>query len=159
MKAKKHIIYFHDIESEYRKAVAESARNKISELANKSESKKFKGIEAKTNDYFDYMWFVSKEECDKYGSSIGHPEKCRYIPIPSAQVSDKVIMNTESKTLLYVGDLTIVHNFLSMKWFVDEGIADSVSVSLAAENIKPNSSPITENIKSVVFGYKYPNCV
>ena len=29
-------------------------------------------------------------------------------------------MNTESKTLLYVGDLTIVHNFLSMKWFVDE---------------------------------------
>lgn len=120
VKAKKHIIYFHDIESEYRKAVAESARNKISELANKSESKKFKGIEAKTNDYFDYMWFVSKEECDKYGSSIGRPEKCRYIPIPSAQVSDKVIMNTESKTLLYVGDLTIVHNFLSMKWFVDE---------------------------------------
>ena len=31
---------------------------------------------------------------------------------------------------------------------------DEVETTIAAENINPSSSPITENIKSVVFGYR-----
>ena len=42
---------------------------------------------------------------------------------------------------------------------IDLVIIITYKTTTAAENINPNSSPITENIKSVVLGYKYPNCV
>ena len=32
-------------------------------------------------------------------------------------------------------------------------------IIIAPEKINPSSSPITEKIKSVVLGYKYPSCV
>ena len=120
VKAQKHILYFHDIESNYRKAIADSIKNLVKKCANLWESKKFKYIENRVKKNFDYMWFVSKEEYIELGNQTESMDKCIYIPIPASDVMKEVVMNCNSKNLLYVGDMSIVHNFLSIKWFINE---------------------------------------
>ena len=116
--AKYHIIYMHDIESIYRKETASGQNNLILFLANSIESLKFKMIEKQLGNHFDRLWFVSKDECNIIGSEYRIKDKCVYIPLPAVKIKENTNISA-SKKLLYVGDLSIAHNYKSIKWFVD----------------------------------------
>lgn len=116
--AKYHIIYMHDIESIYRKETALGQNNPILFFANSIESLKFKKIEKQLGNHFDRIWFVSKDECNIMGSEYGIKDKCVYIPLPAVIIKETASV-VASKKLLYVGDLSIAHNYKSIKWFAD----------------------------------------
>ena len=117
--AKKHILYFHDIESNYRYELAKSQKNLVKKLANMMESKKFKTLEKQVAKYFDYFWFVSKEECDTFSKYMNiTSEKALYIPFPMGKINDKIASGENRKQLLYVGDLSLENNISSLLWFV-----------------------------------------
>ena len=116
--AKKHILYFHDIESQYRKAIADTAENYIKRIANLRESKQFERIEQRLDTLFDAFWFISKDECAQIKNHVRG--ECVYIPAPASELSEKATTGDRSPVMLYVGDLSVTHNYLSLKWFVDE---------------------------------------
>jgi len=117
VKARRHILYFHDIESEYRKTIAQTADSILKKLANRLESRRFKRIEKRVGELFDTFWFISKDECAVIGSRVN--KSCVYLPAPALETAGETADGTERHKLLYVGDLRVTHNFLSLKWFVD----------------------------------------
>lgn len=118
--AKYNILYMHDIESVYRAEVSRSQKNFLMSLINHWESKRFIRIEKQIKNKFDYIWFISKEECDTFGKWSGVPEKCDYMPFPALELANNPIDGQKAPRLLYVGDLSINHNYRSMEWFSRE---------------------------------------
>lgn len=57
--AKRHILYQHDIESNYRADLAKSETNKVKQIAQKLESEKYLILEDKLSEMFDCYLFVS----------------------------------------------------------------------------------------------------
>ena len=117
--AKYHIIYMHDIESLYRKEIYKSQTNIFLKIANYIESIKFKIIENNIDKLFDRVWFISNDECKIFQTNVVNKEKCVYLPLPSSNIKTDIIKNVSELNILYVGDLTIQHNFLSLKWFIE----------------------------------------
>lgn len=118
--AKHHIIYLHDIESEYRAQIASSLKNPIMKLANIRESIRFRKIERQINDCFDQVWFVSKDECERFAKEYLEAEKGVYIPFPAIRFNESVVDTKNKHRMLYVGDMTVKHNVLSMIWFAQK---------------------------------------
>lgn len=155
--AKYHILYMHDIESVYRSELAKVAGNLISKIGNYIESLKFKLLERNIEDFFDQIWFVSSEECNKLKNCSNHPDKYVYVPLPCIDVSNSV-KKSYSKEILYVGDLTLRNNLLSIKWFIDNIFQNILNEEKSAilkivgrinsEDIKQLQSPNT-----VIAGY------
>ncbi len=114
-----HILYMHDIESVYRSELARSQNNPALKIANAIEAQKFQAIESKIPDAFDRLWFVSVDECRQFAETYSIEDKCVYIPFPALHISSKAIGTTAYNRLLYVGDMTIKHNFLSVLWFTE----------------------------------------
>ncbi len=116
VEADHHILYMHDIESTYRAEIAKS-QSGVRRVANAIESKRFKYIESKVDQYFDRVWFVSKDECEMFSKTFKTPLKGKYIPFPALQIFEKPVIGEKAHRMLYVGDLSIKHNFLSVEWF------------------------------------------
>lgn len=114
--ARKHIIYMYNLESEYRHEMAMAEDFLPLKWVNLIEGKRFKAIEAKIDGYFDKIWFISKDECKKFAARCG-AEKCEYLPIPAVRIVSKAVTDVHSTYMLYVGDLCVEHNFLSVEWF------------------------------------------
>ena len=117
--AKKHILYFHDIESVYRKELAKSTKKLTRKLGNYLESFRFKSMEKKVDSYFDYLWFVSKDECNWFCKRWKiNQDKAIYIPIPNLKSVENIASGTNNNTLLYIGDLLLENNIKSLLWFI-----------------------------------------
>lgn len=118
--AKKHILYFHDIESEYRLQLSKSQKNPVRKFANLLESKKFKKLERQVDKKFDFLWFVSNEECERFCAVHKiSKEKALYLPFPASKIKEKIAGGEEKNTILYVGDLTLENNISSLLWFLE----------------------------------------
>lgn len=116
VEADHHVLYMHDIESAYRAEIAKS-QSGVRRVANVMESKRFKYIESKVDQYFDRVWYVSKDECKTFSSTFQTPSKGVYIPFPALCIVDKPVVGEKVHRMLYVGDLSIKHNYLSVEWF------------------------------------------
>lgn len=117
--AKKHILYFHDIESEYRLQLSKSQKNLVKKIANKFESEKFKKLENQVDENFDFLWFVSKEECERFCKEKNiSTKKAMYIPFPAKKVSERISSGKNKNTMIYIGDLSLENNFSSLDWFI-----------------------------------------
>lgn len=114
--ARHHILYMHDIESAYRAEITKSQTG-LRRLANLLESRRFRFIERRVDRVFDRVWFVSKDECDTFSRSFSAPDKGVYIPFPALQIADRPASGSQPHRMLYVGDMSIRHNFLSVAWF------------------------------------------
>lgn len=133
--AKVHILYMHDIESKYRMEMSASQKG-LHKIANRIESFKFRKIEQKLAVYFDRLWFVSCDECDEFNKWADSNGKCIYIPFPALNIADRPVQGITSHEVVYIGDLTIQHNYLSLKWFIEnvwnkidlEGITPTMKV-------------------------------
>jgi len=115
--AKYHLIYMHDVESVYRAEVARSHSNFLLGFINYLESIRFKWIEKQICHKFDHCWFISKHECETFGQWMGAPEKCEYMPFPALEIVKEPVNGAKAQRMLYVGDLSIKHNYLSVEWF------------------------------------------
>lgn len=118
VKARKHILYMHDIESEYRLAISKTTDNLIKKWANRLESFKFRGIEKRIYRFFDSFWFISNDECQKVKGIINN-KSCEYLPAPAGEIANKPVSGNKKPVLLYVGDLTLPHNVISVRWFIE----------------------------------------
>lgn len=158
VKAKKHIIYFHDIESAYRREIAKSQTNPLIKLANKMESRRFKYIEKRVDKNFDEIWYVSKDECEAFNKNLKNPQKGTYIPYPALDISAKLADGNVKNRLLYVGDLSLKNNFLSIKWFMSEVFPKIKDANADAEikivgRITEEDKAILTNLGANMCGY------
>jgi len=152
-----HILYMHDIESAYRAEIAKS-QSGIRRFANALESLRFKGIERKIDSAFDRVWYVSKYECESFSKTFSDPEKGTYIPFPALQIADHPATGEKVKRMLYVGDLSIKHNYLSMEWFAREVLPAVKAACPDAElavvgRISEENADTLRNLGANVFGY------
>lgn len=115
VKSKRHIIYMHDIESEYRKELAKSQSSFFLKFMQYNESSRFKYIEKRINNYFDEVWFISNDELNRFKPKLS-PNKGVYVPMPALDVGGFVSKETNG-SILYVGDLRLKNNLLSLEWF------------------------------------------
>ncbi len=118
--ADRHIIYMHDIESAYRAEIASSVKNPVLHYLQGAESRKFRRIEKKLDDLFDAVMYVSCEERELLAARSAHPERHVYIPIPANDYAEHPETGDRPHTVLYVGDLTLHHNLLSLEWYCRE---------------------------------------
>lgn len=112
--AKRHALFFHDIESEYRRQHARAERSIAKKLAQLVESWKFRAIEPRLQSWFDDLLFISIDEKDRFAPCEGI-----YFPYTVANIAQHPVGSAEGP-ILYVGDLTIEGNFKSMLWFCSE---------------------------------------
>lgn len=115
--AKYHIIYLHDIESAYRSDVARSQKKLHMRAVNFLEAQRFQWVEKQIKDKFHRVWFISKEECETFGRWMCKREICRYLPFPAMELAQKPVEGQKAPQMLYVGDLSIEHNYRSVEWF------------------------------------------
>ena len=155
--AKYHILYMHDIESIYRKELALTQNKLIYKYANYLEAYRFKNIEKKIEYLFDQIWFISRDECKDFSEKIIEKNKCIYIPLPTLEIAEQVVVNN-SHDILYVGDLTVRNNLLSLKWFIDN-VFNKIQMSLEdislniVGRINDNDKKLLNNSKIHVLGY------
>lgn len=119
--SKNHIIYMHDIESKYRREIAKAQTGFAMRIMQNSEARRFEYIENRIDAFFDEVWFISKEEFDgfKHKLSCG---KGMYLPMPAMDIGRFVKQKTDG-TILYIGDLRLKNNLLSLEWFAKEVFA------------------------------------
>ncbi len=120
IRAKRHVLYMHDIESAYRAEIAKSMSNPLKKYLFSAESRKFARIERNMDRLFDAVMFVSCDERDIMAKTSSHPEDYVYVPIPAVHYADAAETGERPHTVLYVGDLSVRHNFLSLEWFCRE---------------------------------------
>ena len=81
------------------------------------EAKRFGYIENRINLLFDDVWFISNDELNSFKSKLSS-EKGIYIPMPALDI-DLFSKKAKSKSVLYVGDLSLKNNFESLVWFTN----------------------------------------
>lgn len=118
-KGRKHIIYMHDIESKYRQEISKCQKNFLVKMANIVEAMRFKSIEKRIYESFDAVWFVSNDEMNIMADIDEKKVKSYYIPFPALDFVEES-NNSDSKIILYVGDLSLSNNYESLKWFIKE---------------------------------------
>ena len=117
--ADKHVLYMHDVESAYRKESARGENRLLIKIAQYVESVKFKLLEKKIDNLFDVILFISDDERSKLAKNSLCPKKYVYVPAPSLCGADMYESGPRKSIILYVGDLKVSHNYLSVKWFVE----------------------------------------
>lgn len=118
--ANRHLLYMHDIESDYRRDLSKSETRKLISLAQRIESNKYRRLENRIHDLFDITMFVSVNEIEKYGERF--PEKKDtfvYLPHVVGHISSNVANNSNHTEILYFGNMILDNNFRSIKWFVE----------------------------------------
>ena len=114
-----HIIYMHDIESNYREELSKAQTSWLLKKLQKRESKKFKYIEKNINALFDDVWFVSNDEFLLFNSNLSK-NKGRYMPLPAVDTINCLPnVHNKNNNILYVGDLGLKNNIISIKWFIN----------------------------------------
>lgn len=153
-----YVLYLHDIESEYRAQIAESLKNPIKKIANQRESRRFQLIETKINKYFEQVWFVSKEECERFSDRYLDEGKGTYLPFPAIKFNTEICGTDKYHRMLYVGDMTVKHNALSMIWFAREvlpkiHVTDPKAELVLIGRISDNDRETLNKLGAVVKGY------
>ena len=118
--AGKHILYYHDIESVYRGELAKSEQNPILSHLQARESKLFARMERRLPELFDSHVFVSCDECEAFRSSHGLGETAKYAPYAVDFISADIVAQAVPGRILYVGDMSLDSNYLSVEWFIRE---------------------------------------
>lgn len=132
--ADRHILYFVDIESVYRKELAKAEQSLVRKSLQYREARKFKALERNLDQYFDYFLFISNQERDLYLGTMKIPaERAVYAPYAVTHFRNNTVGSEQSQSLLYVGDLSLENNFLSLLWF-----CENVFTIVSAKN--PNAS-------------------
>lgn len=116
VKAKKHIIFMHDIESQYRKELSHAQTNPLLKMMQSLESHKFKYIEKRIDSFFNEVWFISSDELKMFSPMLTN-NKGIYLPMPAIDIVP-FYEKKGSKNILYVGDLHLKNNLLSLEWFI-----------------------------------------
>ena len=155
--AQHHILYMHDIESAYRAEIAKS-QSGLRRIANAMESRRFEYIEGRIDRCFDRIWYVSKEECDQFNRKFVDSSKGVYIPFPALQIANSPVTGRKTPRMLYVGDLSIRHNYLSVEWFAREVLPTIREKCPAAElmivgRISDENAETLRCLKANVCGY------
>lgn len=119
--ADKHILYYHDIESIYRFQLAESESNYFKRLLQYRESLLFKRMENSLGDLFDSHLFVSCEELVTFSAEHNlRDNTTRYAPYSVNRIAESAPTEPIYGRILYVGDMSLDSNYLSVEWFVRE---------------------------------------
>lgn len=118
--AEKHVLYYHDIESEYRAQLSSSQKTLIARALQKNESRKFSTLEKRLPDAFDEHLFVSCDELDSFSARYGFGDRTKYAPYAVEDISGSVCLDVVPGRILYIGDLTLDSNYSSVEWFVRE---------------------------------------
>ena len=124
VKANKHILYYHDIESKYRLQQAESESNPMRRTLQKQESKKFEALEKQLPNLFDRHLFVSCDEREEFSRLHNLEAHSRYVPYAVDYIQDSVSRECIPGRILYVGDLTLSNNYKSLIWFIEKVFCD-----------------------------------
>jgi glycosyltransferase involved in cell wall biosynthesis len=133
--AKRHILYYHDIESDYRAQLAASQKSALSAFLQNNESKKFRNLEKLLEPLFDEHLFVSCDELEKFDALHHLSGKGRYAPYATDEISASVSRDVVPGRILYVGDLTLDSNYRSLEWFVREAMPE-ISCTLAPVELR-----------------------
>jgi hypothetical protein len=127
VKARKHILYYHDIESVYRAELAKSERSPIRRYLQKRESKLFARMEEQSPELFDSHLFVSCDECAEFGRARGLGISAKYAPYAVNYIVDNVVTKAVPGRILYVGDMALDNNYRSVEWFI-KSVLPKISV-------------------------------
>jgi hypothetical protein len=119
-RARRHILYYHDIESKYRAQLAASEANPVKRTLQARESRMFAKMENELPNLFDSHLFVSCEERDEFAEAHGLGAEAKYAPYAVSKVADKVPTDIVAGRILYVGDMSLDSNYLSAEWFARE---------------------------------------
>lgn len=159
--AKRHILYMHDIESVYREELSKSSTNLLEKKLQLLESRKYVNMEKKLVNYFDKMLFVSFDEMMVFQKS--YPDclsKFIYSPYAISRIADKIIRNSNSKMILYIGNLKLKNNYLSLKQFCLESLpaieakCNDVEIKIIGDLTEKHRFELSRNSRSIeVLGY------
>ena len=133
VKASKHILYYHDIESKYRLQQAESESNPLKKMLQRVESNKFERLEKSLPSLFDSHLFVSCDECEKFDELHSLGSRAKYFPYAVDYIQDEVSKECIPGRILYVGDLTLSNNYESLLWFVEKVLCSASFKDLEVE--------------------------
>lgn len=118
--AARHILYYHDIESRYRAELAKSEQNGFRRYLQNRESRLFARMEERLPELFDSHLFVSCDEMEDFAREHGLGDEAKYAPYAVDRVVDSVALDVDPGRILYVGDMSLDSNYLSIEWFVRE---------------------------------------
>lgn len=132
--ARRHILYYHDIESKYRAELARSEQSGLRRYLQNRESRLFARMEERLPELFDSHLFVSCDEMEEFSREHGLGAEAKYAPYAVDRIADGVHMDVDAGRILYVGDMSLDSNYLSVEWFVREVLpkvhSDGVPVEL-----------------------------
>lgn len=159
--ADKHILYMHDIESSYRLELSETEEKPLKRIAQKVESIKYKKLEKNLPKLFNKFLFVSKDEQILFEKEYNLPKgNTIYSPYALSDFAKSAIKNKDRKNLLYIGNLKLKNNYLSILWFVRNVFSDiykrnkSINLNIIGDiddSLKDELTRENNNIK--VMGY------
>lgn len=118
--ARRHILYYHDIESRYRAELARSEQNGLRRYLQNRESKLFAQMEERLPALFDSHLFVSCDEMGEFASKYGLGNEAKYAPYAVDCIAKDAPVDVDAGRILYVGDMSLDSNYLSVEWFVRE---------------------------------------
>ncbi len=120
IKSKVNCLRVHNIESLSRKELFKATWPKPKAVAEYLEAIKYKNVEKKSLNKFDYFLFISKDEM-KYMIEKYPMYKEKFIWMPPVTDINPVIekLKMNEKEILYYGDLTVSHNIRGLKWYVE----------------------------------------
>lgn len=161
IKAKKHVLYMHDIESIYRADLCKSETNNIKKIAQQVESKKYYKLEEKLPALFDIFLFVSADEKNQFERRFSTLKvKCIYTPYATDDFANTIVINNCNNKLLYIGNLQLKNNYLSILWFVKNVMPiilkkkSDTTLTIIGNISEENKKELTEICNNVkVLGY------
>jgi polysaccharide biosynthesis protein PslH len=119
------IIYrMHNDEAVYFDQLKNSEKNILKKFYYFSEQIKFKFVYKRITSKLPYIWFISKDEMDKFVSRNSNFNGA-FIP-PYVPTNSYIAKNIENKNVLFIGSLFMINNQEAIKWYL-ENIHDKVS--------------------------------
>lgn len=119
VKAKKHILRQHDIESNYRHELSKSAKGLLRKAAQEIESQKYRKLENGIDAYFDSILFISKSEKEEFDEKYkGTTCKFVFMPPSALNFAELAVLGEKEHRILYFGNMELQNNYLSILWYV-----------------------------------------
>ena len=118
VRAKRAILYYHDIESSYRAELAQSTQRQPRRLLQTFEARKFQRMEDELAAAFDCHLFISSSELEKMRARLNLAESAEYAPYAVDVIAPSIAIGSAPGRLLYVGDLRVESNYHSIYWFI-----------------------------------------
>lgn len=91
-------------------------------------------MEGRLPELFDSHLFVSCDEMEEFARDHGLGPEAKYAPYAVDNIADETPVVVDAGRILYVGDMSLDSNYLSVEWFVREVLpkvhADGVTVEL-----------------------------